>query len=130
MFCLWTLSYMNLPISLIFSLRMFSCFINSSLFSSQYSLVQAGIILNKTNQVICSHFLFFLYKPWYINSKKKKLSKKKIDLTYLPYFKWKKKKNKKKKENRPTYPVSNFHQIVNTHIFFFGLTCIVNYNVK
>ena len=39
---------------------------------------------------------------------------KKNDLTYLPYFKLK----KKKKENRPTYPVGNFHQIVNTHIFF------------
>ena len=53
--------------------------------------------------------------------KKKSSKKKKVDLTYLPYFKLKKKKNKKKKENRPTYPVSNFHQIVNTHIFFFGL---------
>ena len=56
--CLWTLSYkITQPISLIFSLRMFSCFINSSLFSIFFGPSLDHI--NKTNQVIC--ILFFLF---------------------------------------------------------------------
>ena len=51
-------------------------FENVFLFFSQYSLVQAWIIQNKTNQVICIIIYFFLSKPWYINSEKNRVKKK------------------------------------------------------
>ena len=93
-----------------------------------FSIIFFGPSLDhiKQNKPSNLHYcLFFLSKPWYINSEKKSSEKnssvKKIDLTYLPYFKLKKKLNKnKKKENRPTYSLPYLKFSSNSkHTYFF-----------
>ena len=69
MLCLWILSYMSWPISLIFSLRMFLVLFSIIFFDPSLDHIKQ----NKSSNL---HYRFFLSKPWYINSEKK-LSEKK-----------------------------------------------------
>ena len=57
---------------------------------------------------------FFLSKPWYINSEKNR-----PDLRSLFQI--------KKKKKKMDLPVSNFHQIVITYIFFWPYTSVLAY---